>query len=123
MQAQDTRDRHGRRPARIPRRLDQLVASGRISAEEAQRLRAATGGGELDAAIAAIRARHAAAALEAAVGSGKVSREEVSEILDRIRSGEHSSELRTGIRRLARGGALEEGDLGGAADSEGGRSA
>jgi hypothetical protein len=78
-----------------------LVASGRITAEEAERLRAAEPSGQAEGVLTSIRARHAATSLEAAVDAGKLSREEADLILEQISSGAHSPELRARIRRLA----------------------
>jgi hypothetical protein len=86
---------------KLPRRLDKLVASGRLTAEEADRLRAAEPSGQAEDVLTDIRARHAAASLETAVAAGTLSREEVDEILGQIRSGEHSPDLRARVRRLA----------------------
>lgn len=98
-------DRHARAGrARLPRRLDKLVASGRLTAEEADRLRSAEPAGQAKDTLNSIRARHAAAGLDAAVDSGKLSRAEADRILDRVRAGEHSPELRARVRRLAEGG-------------------
>ncbi|MHB8289994.1 MAG: hypothetical protein ACYDEY_12295 [Acidimicrobiales bacterium] len=89
---------------RLPRRLDKLVESGRLAAEEADRLRAAEPSGQAEVVLAAIRARHAAASLQVAVDAGRLSREEADGILEQIRSGEHSPELRAQVRRLAQDG-------------------
>ena len=48
-----------------------------------------------------IRARHAAASLRAAVDSGNLSPAEADRILEQIRAGDHSPELRARVRRLA----------------------
>ncbi len=46
-------------PERIIEQLDKMVASGRITPEEAARLRATAGTSEFDSAMGAVRARHA----------------------------------------------------------------
>ena len=87
-----------RKPQRMMERLDAMVASGRLTPEEAARLRATEGTSEFDDAVAAIRARHARAHTERAVGEGRMSPEDADGYLERVRSGEHSRELRTSIR-------------------------
>ena len=84
---------------RIMEQLDKMVASGRITADEAAQLRATEGTSEFDAAVAAIRARHAQAHTDRAVGDGRMSEEEAEGYLERVRGGEHSRELRTAIKR------------------------
>jgi hypothetical protein len=98
--------RSRRWPVRVPRRLDKLVASGRITAREAEHLRAGAPE-EVDGAVVGIRVRHAGARLDAAVAAGELSREEADSILDRLRAGEHSPELRARLNRL--GGSASEG--------------
>lgn len=85
-------------PERIIERLDAMVASGRLTAEEADRLRATVGAPEFDEAMGAIRARHAAAHTDAAVAAGTMSPEDAASSLARVRDGEHSRELRRHIR-------------------------
>ncbi len=79
---------------RIMERLDAMVVSGRITPDEAARLRAAEGTSEFDAAVAAIRARHARGHTDRAVGDGRMSEEQAHAYLARVRDGEHSPELR-----------------------------
>ncbi len=85
---------------RIIDQVDTMVASGRITHEEAERLRAAEGTDEFEAVIAAIRARHAGARTTAAVIEGGMSEEEADALLERVRAGEHSQELRSHIKGL-----------------------
>ena len=85
----------------VPRRLDKMVESGRVTAEEADRLR--TGDPEVvDGTVVGIRARHARSRLDAAVAAGAVSRQEAERILTRVWAGEHSPELRALLNRFAR---------------------
>lgn len=86
---------------RLPRGLDKLVESGRLTAEEADRLRTA-GAGQIEGVLRSIRTRHAAASLHAAVASGSLERAEADRILERVRAGDHSPQLRAQIRHLAR---------------------
>jgi polyhydroxyalkanoate synthesis regulator phasin len=83
---------------RILERLDAMVATGRVTEEEAARLRACAGTVEFGPALAAIRARHAAVHTEAAVREGRMTQDEADAALDRVRSGEHSGSLRRHIK-------------------------
>jgi hypothetical protein len=85
-------------PERIIERLDTMVASGRLTAEEAARLRATAGTPEFDEALAAIRARHAQVHTDAAVAAGTMSPADAASALARVRDGEHSGDLRRHIR-------------------------
>lgn len=87
---------------RVLARLDKLVASGRLTAEEAERLRAAGGSSEAEGVLWSIRARHAAGRLRAAVESGEVDEAQADQIVNRVRAGDHTAELRTWVRRLGR---------------------
>lgn len=89
---------------RLPRKLDKLVASGRLTAEEADRLRSAEPTGQVEGVLTSIRVRHAAASLQTAVDSGQLDRAEADRILAQLRAGEHSPELRARVRRLAQSG-------------------
>ena len=90
-----------RKPLRVPRRLDRLVASGRLTTEEAARLQAGDPA-EVDAVLAEVRVRHARAVLDAAVVEGGISRADADDLLDRVRLGEPSADLRARITRLRR---------------------
>jgi polyhydroxyalkanoate synthesis regulator phasin len=84
---------------RIIEQLDKMVASGRLTPEEAERLRATAGTAGFDEALAAVRTRHARAHTDAAVADGRMSPEDAEALLERVRDGEHSAELRSRIRR------------------------
>jgi polyhydroxyalkanoate synthesis regulator phasin len=84
--------------ARVIEKLDRMVASGRITAEEADRLRVSAGTAEFDAVMGAIRARHAQAHTDAAVAAGTMSPEDAAAALERVRQGDHSADLRRHIR-------------------------
>jgi polyhydroxyalkanoate synthesis regulator phasin len=86
------------REDRIIEQVDKMVASGRITEDEAARLRATEGTAEFDAAVGAIRARHAGVQMEAAVAGGEMSRDEANGYLDRLRNGEHPKGLRAKLR-------------------------
>jgi len=85
---------------RLLERLDHMVESGRVTEGEAARLRAATGPGEIERAVGAIRLRHAGARLDAAVADGDMSREEADGFLERLRNGEHPRGLRSHLAQL-----------------------
>jgi hypothetical protein len=86
------------RQQRIMQQLDTMVASGRITEEEAEALRAAEGTSDFDAAVGAIRARHAGNQMEGAIASGDMSRAEADAYLERLRQGEHPEGLRAKLR-------------------------
>ena len=79
---------------RIIKQLDKLVAAGRITEAEAARLRETAGTPGFDAAMWAVRARHASAKMDGAVQSGELTQAEADGYLDRIRRGEHPQGLR-----------------------------
>jgi polyhydroxyalkanoate synthesis regulator phasin len=83
---------------RIMEQLDKMVASGRVTPDEATRLRATAGTSEFDTAVAAIRARHAQAHTDRAVEAGQMSDEEAHGYLARVRDGDQSRELRAHIK-------------------------
>lgn len=83
---------------RIIQQVDRMVASDRITEEEAAQLRAAKGTPAFDAAMGTIRARHAGAHMEAAVAAGDMSQDEADGYLVRLRSGEHPTGLRARLR-------------------------
>jgi polyhydroxyalkanoate synthesis regulator phasin len=84
--------------ARIIEQLEKMVASGRITPEEAARIRAAAGTTEFDTVMGDIRVRHAQVHTDAAVKAGRMSQQEADASLDRVRNGEHAGELRSRIR-------------------------
>lgn len=96
-----------RRAVRVPRRLDRLVSSGRLTAEEADRLRVGADGEVDEEVLVGIRARHAAAKLDAGVAAGEIDREEADAIRVRLLSGEHSAELRARLNRLGGAGRVQ----------------
>ncbi|MBA2756252.1 MAG: hypothetical protein H0U37_02265 [Chloroflexi bacterium] len=90
---------------RLVGRLDQMVDSGRLTDDEAERLRAAGEPGEFDDVLRDIRVRHAAANLGAAVTGGSLTQEEADGFLERLRIGDHSRSLRARLRDLRPGGS------------------
>jgi hypothetical protein len=92
----------GRSLKRLMQSAERLVKSGRLSSEEAIRLRAADDAGEADAVVSDIRVRHAQASLQAAVEEGAISSEDAEGLLARVRAGEHSAALRSHIKSFRR---------------------
>ncbi len=82
-----------------------MVDSGRLTDDEAERLRAAGEPGEFDDVLRDIRVRHAAANLGAAVTGGSLTQEEADGFLERLRIGDHSRSLRARLRDLRPGGS------------------
>jgi hypothetical protein len=90
------------RRARTLKQLDRLVASGRLTTEEAERLRRAEGQAEFEAAVGAISLRHATAQVEAAVKAGVMTEDEANASLARIENGGHSRSARAHLSGLLR---------------------
>jgi polyhydroxyalkanoate synthesis regulator phasin len=84
---------------RLMEQLDRMVQTGRITEDEAVRLREAQGTERFDQVMGEIRARHARVHTDAAVSDGRMAPDEADELLDRVRAGDHSKELRAQIRR------------------------
>lgn len=84
---------------RIIQQLDKMVASGQVTRQEAERLRSTQGTPEFEAAIAAVRVRHASVRLDSAVNDGSMSREEADGHLEQLRQGAHPKGLRAQLRR------------------------
>ncbi|MDP8976784.1 MAG: hypothetical protein M3N28_10565 [Actinomycetota bacterium] len=89
------------RGIRIIERLDRMVEAGRLTDEEATRLRAAGGAGELDDAVREIQLKHARARVRAAVDEGSLTDDEAQVMLERLQEGEDPRFLR-GLRRGTR---------------------
>lgn len=85
---------------RLVERLDHMVESGRVTEDEANRLRAASGPAEFDDATRSISVRHAKARLDAAVEDGGMSQEEADGFLARLRNGEHPRSLRAHLGKF-----------------------
>jgi polyhydroxyalkanoate synthesis regulator phasin len=87
------------RQERIIEQVDKMVRSGRITEEEAARLRATEGTADFDAAVGDIRARHAGTHMETAIADGEMSQGEADGYLQRLRDGEHPAGLRARLRK------------------------
>lgn len=85
--------------ARLVERLDKMVRAGRITEEDAERLRAAAKSGELKDAAREIQLRHARGKVSAAVEDGRLSQEQADAIFDRLEKGEDPRFLLRGLRR------------------------
>lgn len=84
--------------SRIVKQLDKMVASGRMTDAEANRLRATHGTPEFELVLGEVRARHASAYLDAAVGEGQMTEEEAEDQRQKLRRGEHPKGLRARLR-------------------------
>lgn len=80
-------------------RLDRMVATGRVTPEEASRVRTAATGDDRAAAIAAIQLRHARERLASAVAGGRLTTAEADAAL---RHAEECGDLSSVRRLLAR---------------------
>jgi polyhydroxyalkanoate synthesis regulator phasin len=86
---------------RLVERLDHMVQSGQVTAEEASELRSATNAADYDAAVVRVRARHAQARFDAAIVAGQMTQAEASANMERILKGEHPRSLRAHLRKIA----------------------
>ena len=89
----------GKDQQRLLQQLDRMVSAGRISLQEAERLRAAGNADEFEAAMGDVRARHAGADLDVAVADGQLTQPEADDLLHRLRRGEHAPGLRKNLRQ------------------------
>jgi|SRR5215204_701220 len=86
-------------PAALHPRLDRMLARGRITPEEANRVRDAKDQAEQHAALTAIRTRHARDRVAAAMAEGRIQADEADEVLQRLAEGEDPK----AVRRLLHG--------------------
>ena len=84
---------------RILQRISAMVASGRVTEDEAANLRSAQSEEEFERAMGAIRARHAGEHLVSAVAEGDMSQAEADAHLERLRAGEHPNGLRARLSK------------------------
>ena len=95
------RNGHNRRHPSGPRllaRVDKMLATGRITDENATRLRAAAETGDFDSEAEQIRFRHVKARVDTAVDDGRLTKEEADAALGCVANGEHPR-LPRGLRR------------------------
>jgi hypothetical protein len=90
----------GMRQERLVDRLDKMVDAGRVTEQEAERLRRADTPGEFEDGVLDIRLRHAGTTLDAAVRGGSLTQQEADGLLGRLRDGEHSRALRGQLHSL-----------------------
>jgi hypothetical protein len=83
----------------VVERLEKLVQAGRLTEQEAERLRGAADQREFDGAVREIRIRHATERVDEAVEDGRLSRPEADALLERLHSGEDPRFLRGRLRR------------------------
>jgi hypothetical protein len=73
---------------RIEERVTKMLKAGRITEEEAERVRAAAAQGEADSVVHEIRLKHIKARVDVAVADGQLAPEEADTLLERAASGE-----------------------------------
>jgi hypothetical protein len=83
-----------RNRARLLERLDKMVEAGRLTEDEAARLRGAAESSEFSDAVGEIRRRHATARLDDAVADGRLTPEETGALRERLENGEDPRFLR-----------------------------
>ena len=71
-----------------------MLAAGRVTAEEAARVNAAEDGPEVEAALVAIRRRHATERVQAELAAGRLDKREADSFLERLAAGEDPETLR-----------------------------
>jgi hypothetical protein len=86
---------------RLLGRLDKMLEGGRVTEEEARRLRVAADSEDFDEAVREIRLRHATERLGEALDDGRITPEEAATFRERLKNGEDPRFLR-GLRRGAR---------------------
>jgi polyhydroxyalkanoate synthesis regulator phasin len=84
---------------RILQQLEKMVASGRITEEEAAELRSAEGTAQFERTVGTIQARHAGEQLESAIAAGEMTQDEADAYLDRLRRGDHPKGLRARLTK------------------------
>lgn len=88
---------------RILEQLDKMVATGRVTEDEAAALRATSNTEEFERAMGAIRARHASEHMQSAITAGEMTPKEADGYLDELRRGEHPTGLRARLSKHRRG--------------------
>jgi hypothetical protein len=86
----DLRDMTGHR---LRARVDKMLAAGRVTAEDAARVRAAADGDDLGAVVAEIRRRHAAEWVARMVEAGRIEPSEANVMRHRLERGEDPHSL------------------------------
>jgi len=81
-------------PAHLEGRLDRMLALGRITPEEAARVRSASSAEERSGALAAIRLRHAGERLAVGVEEGRLTGEEAHDALEQLAHGGDATDVR-----------------------------
>jgi hypothetical protein len=85
--------------SRILEQLDKMVSSGRVTDDEAARLRTANGTDEFGQVVNEIRMRHASVHMAQSVADGHITMKESESYLEQIRHGEHPRDLRSRLGR------------------------
>lgn len=89
-------------PRQVLERLDKLVQAGRVSEEEAERLRQAAGTNQFAEIVREFRLAHVSERLDEAVSHGQLPEDEAAVILERLESGEPPKFLPRFLRRRHR---------------------
>jgi polyhydroxyalkanoate synthesis regulator phasin len=84
---------------RILEQLDKMVASGRVTKDEAAAIRTAAGTDEFERAVGAIQARHAGENMDRAVAAGDMTPEEAAAYTERLQKGDHPTGLRARLSK------------------------
>jgi hypothetical protein len=80
---------------RLDARLSRLVAAGRITADDADRVRAAADAGDAEPELQRVRLAHARALVDAAVRAGRLSPDDGAAVMSRFEANHDPRPLRT----------------------------
>ena len=100
---------------RVERRLDKMVEAGRVTADDAERVRTAESPDERDAAVTAIRAQHVRARIDEAVAEGRLSEQDAAGLCQQLDAGQDPQQipgLRQALRHRASGDNSNAGSAG-----------
>jgi hypothetical protein len=86
---------------RLERRLDKMVDAGRVSADDAERVRTAASSDEREAAVTAIRTQHVRARIDEAVVDGRLSEEQAAGLRQLLDGGQDPQQI-PGLRQALR---------------------
>lgn len=92
---------HGTRLPK-PARLAQMQRHGFLTESEAEAIRHETDPDRLNQLIRTVRVRHAQTRLEPGLAGGTISSQDTEPLLERLKQGEHTRQLRTAVIALAK---------------------